>query len=60
MAQIRFQCPECGMGDHELGPMAETEIHCVICLEEQGRLIPLHCWLEEPAQARLREGLLAA
>ena len=48
------------MGDYEIGPMAETEIHCVICLEEQGRLIRLHCWLEEPGQARLREGLLAA
>ena len=52
--------PECGMGDHEIGPMAETEVHCVICLEAQGRLIRLHCWVEEPAQARLREGLLAA
>jgi hypothetical protein len=48
------------MGDHEIGPMAESEVHCVICLEEQGRLIRLHCWVEEPAQARLREGLLAA
>ena len=60
MAARRFQCPECGMGDYEIGPMAETEIHCAICLEEQGRLIRLHCWVEEPAQARLREGLLAA
>lgn len=62
MAMLRFQCPECGMGDHEIGPLAETEIHCVVCFEEQGRLIHLHCWEEEiePAQARLREGLLAA
>ena len=60
MAQNRFQCPECEMGDHEVGPMAETEIYCIVCLEEHGRAIRLHCWEEEPAQARLREGLLAA
>jgi hypothetical protein len=40
--------------------MAETEIHCVICLEEQGRLIRLHCWEEEADHARLRQGLVAA
>ena len=60
MAMLRFQCPECGLGDFEIGPMPVTEIHCVVCLEEDGRLIRLHCWEEEPAQARLREGLLAA
>jgi len=59
-AMFRFQCPECGMGDHEVGPMAETEIHCVVCLEEHGRVIRVHCWEEEVDQARLREGLLAA
>jgi hypothetical protein len=48
------------MGDFEIGPMPETEIHCVVCLEEQCRLIRVHCWQEESAQARLREGLLAA
>jgi len=48
------------MGDHEVGPMAETEIYCIVCLEEHGRAVRLHCWEEEPAQARLREGLLAA
>jgi hypothetical protein len=48
------------MGEFEIGPMPETEIHCVVCLEEQGRIIRLHCWEEEPAQARLREGLVAA
>ena len=60
MAALRFQCPECGMGDHEIGPMDETEIHCIVCLEADGRLISLHCWVEEADQARLREGLLAA
>jgi hypothetical protein len=58
MATWRFKCPECGMGDHEIGPMAETEIHG-ICLEEQGRLIRLHYWVDEPSQARLREGRAA-
>src|SRR5689334_23645400 len=37
MAQIRFQGPECGMGDHEVGPMAETEIYCVVCLARGAR-----------------------
>ena len=57
---FRFQCPECGMGEHEVGPMAETEIHCVVCLEERGRVIRVHRWVEEADQARLREGLLVA
>jgi hypothetical protein len=60
MATLRFHCPECGMGDFEIGPMPETEIHCVVCLDEQGRLVRLHCWQEEPDQACLREGLEAA
>ena len=55
MAMLRFQCPECGMGDHEIGLLAETDIHCVVCLEEGGRLIRVHCWIEEDAQALLRE-----
>ena len=46
MATLRFQCPECGMGDHEVGSMPQTEIHCVVCLEEHGRVIRVHCWEE--------------
>jgi hypothetical protein len=42
MAQIKFQCPECGIGDHEVGPMAEIEIYCIVCLEEHGRAVRLH------------------
>ena len=39
---VRFQCPECGFGDHEVGHLiAEIEIYCVVCLEEDGRLIRL-------------------
>jgi hypothetical protein len=60
MAMLRFQCPECGLGDFEIGPMPVTEIHCVVCLEEDGRLIRLDCWEEETDHARLREGLVAA
>ena len=57
-----FQCSECGFGHHEVGHLvAETEVYCVVCLEEEGRLISIHCWQEdEPDQARLRADLVAA
>ncbi len=58
---FRFQCPECGFGDHEVGHLVvETQVFCVVCLEEEGRLISIHCWEDEPDQARLREALAAA
>ena len=61
MATLLFQCPECGFGHHEVGHLAEeTEIHCIVCQEEHGRLIRVHHWEAEPDQARLREGLVAA
>jgi hypothetical protein len=60
MGILRFQCPECGMGDFEIRHSPDTEIHCVVCLEEEGRLIRVHCWEEEADYARLREGLVAA
>jgi hypothetical protein len=45
---VRFQCPECGFGDHEVGHLtAEIETYCVVCLEEDGRLIRLDRWAEE-------------
>ncbi len=45
---LRFQCPECGLGDHEVRHLiAEIEIYCIVCLEEDGRLIRLHRWEEE-------------
>ena len=61
MATIRFQWPECGFGDHEVGQrVAESEIYCIVCLEEQGRQIRVECWEEgERVQARLREDLVA-
>ena len=37
---LRFQCPECGLGDHEVRHLiAGIEIYCIVCLEEDGRLI---------------------
>jgi hypothetical protein len=57
---MHFQCPECGMGDYEVGHLvAEPVEHCVVCLEEQGRLIRLECWQKLP-QARLRDLPVAA
>ena len=45
MPIMRFQCPECGIGDHEVGHLvAEPVEYCVVCLDEQGRLIRLECW----------------
>jgi hypothetical protein len=45
---IRFHCPECSYGDREVGHLTrDTEIHCIVCLEEGGRLVRLHCWEEE-------------
>ncbi len=55
-----FQCPECGLGDHEVGHLiAPDEPYCVVCLEEEGRLVRLERW-EETDQARLRVALVAA
>jgi hypothetical protein len=58
MTRFCFQCPECGFGDQEVGHLvAPDEIHCVVCFEEDGRLIRLECWVD---QARLRPDLAAA
>ena len=56
MALHRFQCTGCGLGDYEVGHLtSEAEIYCVVCLEEEGRLIRLQRWEEEkPVHARLR------
>jgi hypothetical protein len=57
---MRFQCPECGMGDREVGHLiAEPTEYCVVCLDEHGRLIRLECW-RELSQARLRDLPVAA
>ena len=59
-----FQCPECGMGDFELGHLAEDQkLFCEVCLEEEGRLILLERWPgqvnDAPDYARFRPGLAA-
>jgi hypothetical protein len=58
-----FQCPECGFGDGEFGHLLSAdEVYCIVCLEEEGRNVRLRRWqaAEEPNQARLRGGLVAA
>ena len=48
------------MGDYEVGHLvAEPVEHCVVCLEENGRLIRLECW-KELSQSRLRDLPVAA
>jgi hypothetical protein len=38
---LRFQCPECGLSDYEVGHLfAEDEVYCVACLVEEGRHCP--------------------
>ena len=58
-----FQCPECGLGDFELGYLADDQqLFCDVCLQEESRLIRLQRWPAEevvPAYARLRPGLAA-
>ena len=40
MARVLFQCPNCGLGDGELGHlMDEGDVDCIVCLEELGRQI---------------------
>ena len=57
-----FHCLECGFGDREFGYLlADDEIHCIICLEGDGREVQLRRWLaEETDQARLRGVRVAA
>jgi len=52
----QFHCPECGFGSVELRyRAADHEIHCEVCLDEQGRFVLLRRWLTEetppPAEA---------
>ena len=59
---LRFQCPNCGLGDGELGHlMDEADTYCIVCLEELGRLIRIECWGEgKGPQARFRASPAAA
>jgi hypothetical protein len=58
-----FQCPECGMGDFELGRLADDqEFVCEVCLEEGRGEVRLERWTADdlmPTYARLRPGLAA-
>ena len=56
MAILRFECPECGLGDYEVGDLtSEGDVYCVVCIEEARRFIRLKRWdQEETAQALLR------
>jgi hypothetical protein len=58
-----FQCPECRMGDFELGRLAaDQEFLCEVCLEEGRGEVRLERWsADDPtsAYARLRVGLAA-
>ena len=41
----QFHCPECGFGSTEHGHLLTAhEIHCIVCLEEEGREVRLHRW----------------
>ena len=47
-----FECPECGIGDEELGALAKShDIYCEVCLQE-GRHVRLRCWpADEPNES---------
>jgi hypothetical protein len=41
----QFHCPECGFGDGEHGLLLTAEeIYCMVCSEEERRLVRLHRW----------------
>jgi hypothetical protein len=56
MSVLRFQRPECGFGDYEVGYLTDgAEAYCIICQEEDGRIVRLQRWEEDDrAQARFR------
>jgi hypothetical protein len=58
-----FHCPECGIGDFELGRVADDQaLSCEVCLEEDRGTIRLERWTveqETPAYACLRPVLAA-
>ena len=55
-----FHCPECGVGDHELGRLGEAhEVHCVVCLVELDRPIRLRRWPADEATHAAAERAVA-
>jgi hypothetical protein len=56
-----YQCPECCLGDQEVGEISGDEIYCAVCWENDGKLIQLQRWEEAapvPHQARFRGALV--
>ena len=52
VALWHYHCPECGIGDAELGHLAVTDVlYCEVCLEDS-RHVRLRRWQapEEPTQ----------
>ena len=55
VARWHFQCPECGMGDEEIGRLAEAdEIYCEVCITEAELYVRLHRWCAEAEEAEER------
>ena len=47
----RFSCPECGMGDNELGHLVTAdEVHCMVCLIDEQQHVVLRRWFVEDAE----------
>jgi hypothetical protein len=59
----RFHCPECCLGDGEVGEISHDELYCIVCWESDGKLSQLQRWEEAapvPRQARFRGTLVVA
>jgi hypothetical protein len=55
----RFQCPECGIGDEEVGDLVQPfDAYCIICLEHDGVHVRLRRW--EETELPRRQRLIAA
>ena len=55
----KFICPDCGMGDAELGHLAgQDDIHCTVCLIDEDRYVRLRRWLDDE-QAASASGVAA-
>ncbi len=51
-----FQCPDCGMGDGEMGHHAQTHvIYCEVCLEED-KHVRLKRWPVDDVSGPLADG----
>ncbi len=56
-----FHCPDCGTGHAELGHLLSAhEIHCIVCLEDDGRQVRLRRWQATEADTPVTEGETAS